>query len=179
MTRIYIRSVFLAVVFLFGNEAQAQNRIEYRLKAVYLLNFLQFVEWPTSAFEDVSSPIILGVYGDDPFGSLLDEAVSSETADGRPIIVRRFSALDSLDHCHALFVSNSERNRLAAIFDRLSGSSVLTVSDIDGFEDAGGGIGFFLDRNKIRFAINLQSVKLAKLQVRSKLLRLAKVIDPS
>ena len=51
---------------------------EYQVKAVFLFNFTQFVEWPENAFEDEQSPLIIGVLGDDPFGSYLDETVQGE-----------------------------------------------------------------------------------------------------
>lgn len=175
--------IILAVILCFcGPEelhSQSQREVEYRLKAVYLLNFLQFIEWPPSAFESEQSPLFLGILGKDPFGKILDETVQAEKVGEHPIAVKRFWSWEEFDECHALFVCSSEKSNLKSVFNRLAESSVLTVSDIEGFEDLGGGISFFLDKNKIRFAINIHVMKLAGLKVSSKLLRLAKVVDPS
>ena len=54
---------------------QAQISAENQLKAVFLFNFAQFVEWPPSAFHEPADPIVIGVLGDDPFGPYLDGLV--------------------------------------------------------------------------------------------------------
>ncbi len=41
---------------------------EYQVKAVFLFNFGQFVEWPKDAFDTPQAPFVIGILGDDPFG---------------------------------------------------------------------------------------------------------------
>ena len=159
--------------------AQSEREIEYRFKAVYILNFFQFVEWPDSSFENDRSPIVLAVLGDDPFGKILDETVQSEKVGSHPIIVKRFHVLNELGSCHAIFISSSEKGSVQTILKHVDDRPILTISDIDDFGDRGGDIGFYLENNKIRFAINMQALKQSDLKVSSKLLRLAKVINPS
>jgi hypothetical protein len=53
--------------------------------------------------------------------------------------------------------------------------SVLTVSDTDGFLDAGGMIQFLIENGHVRFAINVDATSRAKLKLSSKLLSLARV----
>lgn len=159
--------------------SQTKEEVEYRLKAVYLLNFLQFVDWPDSTFKDENAPIVLGILGRDPFGMILDETLAQEKVGGRPILIKRFRALEGVDECNALFIGSSEGIDLEDILQRLGESSVLTVSDIEGFENAGGGIGFYIEKNRVRFSINIRTMRFANLKVSSKLLRLARIIDPS
>jgi len=54
-------------------------------QAVFLFNFAQFVEWPPSAFAGPTSPIVIGVLGENPFGTYLDETVRGEKV-GKPAI---------------------------------------------------------------------------------------------
>src|SRR5262249_5348333 len=68
---------------------RAQGVSEYGLKAVFLFNFTQFIEWPSGAFASADAPLCIGVLGEDPFGSTLDEAVRGESSRGRPLTVRR------------------------------------------------------------------------------------------
>jgi len=58
---------------------------------------------------------------------------------------------------------------LEEIFARLKGRSILTVGDIDGFAKQGGMIRFITEKNKVRFRINLEAAKAAKLTISSKL----------
>jgi hypothetical protein len=75
---------------------------EYVVKAVFLFNFAQFVEWPAEAVGDAHGPLVIGILGKDPFGARLDETVSGETVNGRPLEVRRFGSVDEALECHIL-----------------------------------------------------------------------------
>ena len=63
--------------------------LEYQVKAAFLLNFTKFVQWPATAFAAADSPIAICVWGNDPFGKVLDEIVAEEVVDGRKVVVRR------------------------------------------------------------------------------------------
>lgn len=149
---------------------------EYQLKAVFLFNFTQFVEWPPEAFSDSNSPIVIGILGADPFGSYLDETVRGETVNGRPLVVQRYTKIEEMDTCHVLFVSRSETARVEHILDRLRGRSILSVSEIDSFASQGGVIRFLTVSNKVRLRINLEAARLANLTISSKLLRPAEIV---
>src|SRR2546426_126694 len=56
---------------------------EYRVKAVWLLNFARFVDWPPSAFANPHSPFVVGLLGKDPFGKDLEKALEGKTVKGR------------------------------------------------------------------------------------------------
>jgi hypothetical protein len=156
--------------------ASAQDTIpEYQVKAAYLYNFLKFVEWPSDAFTDSLAPIVIGVLGDDPFGTALPEVVIGKTVQGRDLVIRRYRAGENLRGATILFISISEKKRLPQIVAGLRGSTVLTVADMDGFLDAGGMIQFLSENDLVRFAINVDAVSAARLKVSSKLLSLARV----
>src|SRR2546430_1625474 len=61
---------------------------EYQLKAVFLFNFAQFVEWPAQASTEPDAPLVIGVLGQNPFGSYLDELVRGEKVGPHPLVVR-------------------------------------------------------------------------------------------
>jgi hypothetical protein len=149
---------------------------EYQVKAVFLYNFAQFVEWPAVAFSDPQAPLVIGVLGTDPFGSLLDETVRGEAIGNRPLLVQRYQRLDEVGHCHILFIGRSELSRLDTIVGTLRSRGVLTVGDIDNFAQRGGMIQFTTENNKIRLRINLGAARNAHLIISSKLLRPAEVI---
>lgn len=149
-----------------------------QVEAVFLFNFSQFVDWPPQAFAAANSPIVIGVLGEDPFGGTLDEVVRGEVVNGRALAVRRFQSIEQLLDCQILFISRTERSRLAPILEKLKGRSILTVSDLEGFARYGGMIRFVLMDNKIRLRINLEAAKSAGLTLSSKLLRPAQIVSP-
>src|SRR5512134_3234752 len=63
---------------------------EYQVKAVYLYNFGQFVEWPADSFATPSTPFVIGIVGKDPFEGMLDNVVRGESLGTRPIAVERY-----------------------------------------------------------------------------------------
>jgi YfiR/HmsC-like len=146
---------------------------EYQIKAVFLFNLAQFVEWPSRAFSDATAPLIIGVLGDDPFGGYLDETLRGERVNKRPLVAQRYRRVSDIKTCHVLFISRSESDRLEQIFATLRGRITLTVGDTDDFITRGGMIRLVTERSKIRIRINLNTVKAANLTISSKLLRLA------
>ena len=127
---------------------------EYQLKAVFLFNFAQFVEWPTSAFPEARTPLVIGVLGTDPFGAYLDETVRGEIVNSHPLAVQRYRRVEDITRCHILFVSGLEQGHLAEILAGLKGRTILTVGDAEGFTRGGGMIRFVTDHNRIRLRIN-------------------------
>lgn len=168
-------SAMLLVVGLAVSVQAALSR-EYQVKAVFLFNFAQFVEWPSPALPEAKAPLVIGVLGEDPFGAYLDETVRGETVNNRPLVVRRFRSVNEIDTCHVLFISRSEADRLEQIVASLKGRSILTVGDTDGFAKRGVMIRFMTVDNKIRLRINLERANAANLKISSKLLRPAEVV---
>lgn len=149
---------------------------EYEIRAVFLFNFTQFVEWPSVAFPKTNSPLIIGVLGQDPFGHLLEETVLGEVINGHPLVVQRFNKVEEISTCHILYV-NLKSDELKNVFEHLKNRNVLTVGDNNTFARQGGMIRFFTEEKKTRIRINLESAKEADLIISSKLLRLADIVD--
>jgi YfiR/HmsC-like len=171
----------LALLLAFGSgvlsgTAPAQTPNEYQVKAAFLFNFVKFIEWPAEAFGDDGAPLVIGVIGQDPFGSRLDQTVSGKSANGRQLLVRRFKRGEDVRACHVLFISSSEGMHLSQIIASLRGAAVLTVGDMDQFIERGGDINFITEANKMRFEINAAVAMQAHLKISSKLLALAKAV---
>jgi hypothetical protein len=153
--------------------ADAQTMTEHQVKAAFLMNFAKFIEWPAVMFETVNTPITIGIIGDDPFDTALDEAVRGKAIDGHRILVKHVRIFEDWSKVHILFVSDSEKNDLRKIFERLGDAPVLTVSDIQSFCRSGGTIGFVTEHNRVRFEISLEAAERSGLLISSKLLTLA------
>jgi hypothetical protein len=177
------RTFFILATFLtlFGVESSAVSAEgvsrEYPLKAVFLLNFARFTDWPTNAFDRPESPLVIGILGSDPFGPMLDLAIENEQVKGRKFVIERYPRLADLRTCHILFIGQSEINHLDKIETELKTRPILTVSDIENSAERGVCEQFITENNKIRLRINTDSLKIAKLTVSSKVLRLAEIIS--
>lgn len=169
--------VLLAAWSLPGAPASAEapkQAEEYEIKAGYLFNVAKFVEWPKDAFAGDQAPLIVAVLGKDPFGPALD-AMQGRQVQKRTVLVKRGESLSAIATCHVLFVSESERGRLAEILPAVKGP-VLTVSDIEGFSVLGGCITFVRQETKLGMEANPDAAQRAGLKISSKLLSIVKVV---
>jgi hypothetical protein len=157
--------------------AQTPAVREYQIKAVFLFNFTQFVEWPASALPE-QSPLIIGILGENPFGGYLDETVSGEEVAGHPLVIQYYMHWQDIKTCHVLFINQNEAKKRQEIMTGLKGRSILTVRDAPDFMQLGGMISFYILNNKIQFQINPESIKASNLTISSKLLRLAQITVP-
>ena len=174
----------VGTVMLLGSLLLAPPRVaaapppEYQIKAVFLFNFAQFVEWPASAFADEHAPLVIGVLGEDPFGDQLDAAVRGERIGARPLVVRRYRHVEDIADCHILFLSSSESDQFDKILAHLKGRPLLTVGDTDNFNRQGGMVRYVTENNKIRLRINVEAAKAGDLVISSKLLRPTMLFTP-
>lgn len=160
-------------------KVQPEPPSEYQVKAAFLYNFAKFVEWPAGAFADDQPPFTLCIVGEDLFGSALSESAAQKNVKGRRLAVKHLKEDAGLRACHILFISSSEKKKLAKILEILQGSPVLTVGEMDRFGQSGGMINFVLEKNRVHFEINVEAADHAGLKISSKLLELAHVVADS
>jgi YfiR/HmsC-like len=85
--------------------------------------------------------------------------------------------VDDLKNCQLIFISKSEKKHVTEILSALDDKPVLTVSEIEGFAERGGGINFYLEGKKVRFEVNPDAARHDGLKVSSQLLSLGKIIE--
>ena len=149
---------------------------EYQVKALFLLNFTKYVDWPAATFAQTNTPITIGVYGKNNFGDDLQKAVAGRMVNGRGIVIQQMSDTNDLVKCQILFISSSEGGNQGDILNQLKALPVLTVGETDEFIEQGGVIHFVKKAGKVRLEINLQAAQQANLQISSKLLSVADMV---
>ncbi len=158
------------VVYISGAEV---SMTEYQVKAFFLLNFTKYVDWPPVCFAETNAPIIIGLYGENKLGVALKKAAEGKTVSGREILIQAVKKDHDAEKCHILFISDSEKNSLGEILAKIKAKPVLTVGETTTFMEQGGAINFVKIKDNIRLEINLAAAREAKLQISSKLLKVA------
>lgn len=156
-----------------GAAAQTPALSEYQVKALFLVNFAKYVDWPPTAFSGGNAPIVIGVAGEDKFGDNFKQVIGGKTINDRPVVVKHVGSDQEYRSCHILFISASEKDRLAEILGAVAGSAVLTVGETDQFHAQDGMINLRKKDNKVRLEINLATAQRAGLKLSSKLLGVA------
>jgi hypothetical protein len=146
------------------------------VKAAFLYNFAKFVDWPAQVFKSSTDPIVIGVLGKNPFGDALVAETAGKTLGGRAFEVREVSDARQVLACQILFVSSSERKRLAMLFSQIGGPGILTVGETDNFTAEGGVVNFKIEDGTIRLQINIEAARRQQLHISAKLLSLAEIV---
>jgi YfiR/HmsC-like len=170
---VLVRLTLVALLVPAGSHAQDSQLTESKLKAAFLFNFAKYVEWPPDAFASPTTPITIGLLGDNPIAGDLETIVRDRTIDDRHIVVKAVQSVIEATNCQVLFVGNLEKEKVPQFLSGLGAARVLTVGDTEQFLEMGGMINFVKEGNKIRFQINEPAAKRAGLKVSSKLLSLA------
>lgn len=171
---IWLRAWLLLILVFPAARAQEAAPGEYEVKAAFLFNFAKFVEWPPAKLTTNNAPIRFGVLGrSEALVGDLRKTLDGKLIDTHPVQLEFYEDSLPSDAPHILFVCKSERRNFRRIVNSLRGQPVLTVSEEDGFCEAGGMINFRLDGKKIRFEINQKAAEQNQLRMSSKLLRVA------
>lgn len=157
--------------------ADAPEVSEEQVKSAFLINFPKYVDWPPNAFAETNSPIVVAVFGETGLDQDLQKMIKGKTIMGRPLVFKRVTATEEFTSgCHVLFIDAATVQRTPDILSKLTGVSVLTVGESDGFLDSGGVIRLARRDRKVRLEVNLAAAGRAHLKISSKLLSVADVV---
>jgi hypothetical protein len=178
------RIVLLAAMACFAAGANAQDlssadSSEHLIKAGYVYNFAKLVEWPASAVR-TGQPIVIGVLGNDAFATVLARVVEGKKIDDRSFVVKRLKNKEYRDcGCRILFIAETERALTDEIIQFQSGASLLTIAEAPDFAKRGGIIALTVVDSRIRFVVNVEAATQAGLNISSRLLALATIVQTS
>ena len=163
----------------FGVASKQRKVSEYEIKAVYLYNFVLFVEWPE---DENKKELTIGILGKDKFGTSFNSVKGKKIKHKQQTLrIKRFGKYNStvdITKCDLLFICQSESLYFREIIRRLKGKSILTVADTKGFLEKDGMINLVKIGTRIKWEINYSMAKQAKLRISSQLLRnAARVLD--
>lgn len=143
---------------------------EAQLKALYLVNFMKYMEWPGTHAE-----LTLCVFGRSDIDAHLAPYEGRSIA-GRTLRIRKIYAPENLTDCHELYVPAAEEARIDTILRRIDKLPILTVSDSGSFAIDGGAIVLIPSEGRLQFDVNYGTLKRAGLKPSSHLMRLARQV---
>ena len=173
------KRLILLAALLSGVRAEAQAPMdESQVKAMFVYNFLKFVEWPSESIR-TKDPFVVLIIGDGPTADATERFLESKTIGARPLVVRRVSWDQSLAGGRAAFVVERDAKKLHRVLDAAAAAGVLTIGEGESFTTRGGVIGLLVEDRKVRFDVDTSAAQKAGLRVSSKLLALTRVVHSS
>jgi hypothetical protein len=182
-----VRALWLGLGFCLGLALTAsaapptQSVPEYSAKAYSLLLFSRYVDWPTDKFPDAAAPVIIGVLGANPFGEVLEQTVSGQRSQNRPVEIRLVRTAEEAARCHIVFICRLEARSQSAWLGRLRDLPVLTVAETEDALEQGAVIRFAMEQKasgaKLRFDASLPAMQRAGLHISAPMLVSARLVQ--
>ena len=175
-----------AAVLCAAPKAAAEEPRASDVKAAFLTSFARFAEWPADTLPD-GAPITFCVMGDEDVAGALERLVRSRSVQGREIKVLRLKVdilsqrqESTLQACHLLYASGIDASQCPLLLAAIEGKPVFSVSDSRGFAERGGLAALYVELKRMRFAINVDTMRRSGLRLSASLLSLAKIVkdDP-
>jgi hypothetical protein len=176
LDRILLSSIiFLCATFQPANAAEFS---EDQVKAVFLINFAEFIRWPDNSFsENPKQFYFCAFHSKTPVISILKRVIANESARGRKLIFKQIGSQEELKDCQVFYFNSSDQSRFIEYLPLLQQRSILTVSDNENFIHNGGMIAITKNRRRLHPTINVSNLKKAGLKASAKLLELATLTE--
>jgi hypothetical protein len=162
-----------AAVFSGSGAAQRTTSAEDDIKAAFLFNFTQFVEWPAAAAAP-AEPFRICVVADPAFGAAVERTVAGESINHRAIARSTPASPEAARACQILFVGRQDSDQLDRWLAAVKGLPVLVVGESRAAWEQGVHINFVLENNRVKFDVNKDEATRSGLVISSKLLRVAR-----
>ncbi len=157
-----------------GLPREERTRFEYDVKAVFLYNFTRYIEWPEAVGPGGLTIVVLG---ESAIVAPLQEIARKRAVGQTPLVVRQCLEIGQIGRPRILFIARSAVPEIARVLEKTRGTDILTVSEAEGLAARGVAVNFVERDGTIKFEMSERTLKEARIQVSSQLLRLAILVD--
>ena len=174
------KRLLLLATLLFCVRAEAQSAMsESQVKAMFVYNFLKFVEWPVDSSVGAKDQFVVIIIGEGATADATEHFLEAKMIGERPLVVRRIRWDQSVAGARAAFVLERDTKRLHRVLGAAAAAGVLTIGEGESFTTQGGVIGLLVEDRKVRFDVDTTAAQVARLRVSSKLLALTHAVRSS
>lgn len=169
--------LFVLVIACGPNSATADEEV-YEVdgvKAAFLYHFATFVLWPDAA--PPGEHFTIAVIGAPDVAAELRRYLPGRSLQGRPMQVREITSISQLDDEALLYIGPSRNDDLPRLLERVAGRPLLIVTDAPDALKMGSMINFRLVDRRVRFEISLAAAEREGLELSSRLLSAAMLVD--
>lgn len=141
-----------------------------KAEAMYIYNFMRYIEWPAEKTGDV---YIIGVLGDSPVYKALKEYTYQKEVGGKRIQVVRYLTIEEASKSHILFISDDKSIYMPQILHGLKGKSCLPVFENGPNTQSKAVIDFVKVDQKLKYRVNDKDVSIYKLVISNILIKMS------
>lgn len=168
-----LSSVLLLIISSFTVQIQSTVQ-EYNVKAAFLYRFTDYIEGNAGA-ENVFN---IAVLGNSNITEPLKQIAADKKIKNKRIIVRQYNdAEDIKGSCQMIFISRNYHSSIESVVAGLYDKPTLIITEQNGGCAKGAHINFYTAENKLKFEVNLRSVRRSGLKISSQLLQHAYIYN--
>jgi hypothetical protein len=167
----FLTLVFLLFITSVNSFAEGEAN-EYNIKAMFVLNFMKYVEWPETGKEDVFK---IGIAGESELYDALRLMTTNQNESSKIKIEK--AKPDFVENFQILIISRNESKKIEEWSKKYQGKGVLIISE-ECKTANNAAINLLNVDNKIRFEINHTQARLGGVKISSKLSNLAVTVQP-
>jgi hypothetical protein len=166
----------MAALALAAPAARAQGVADLpAVKAAFVYNFIKLVTWPDNRFSSPAAPLQVCVLSEDPMEPALARSLGGKLVGSHVLEVTTLGPDGDVLQCHVLYLGSHALGRHESLMARAGGKGVLLVDEGPNFSWPDGMIRLFIEQNRVRFELNLESLERSGLRVDPRLIRLARI----
>ena len=165
-------SLLLSTFLIFCRPPQSVAMEEDELKAAFLNYFFQLIRWPEGV---EARPVQFCTAGQGHVTSALKSLIAVSEHKSFDADFALIATPKEATQCDYVYIHSDDGDFSLPVIATTRGRAILTVSDIDGFADAGGVIELKRESSQVAVLINMDALATQGLQDSSKLLSVAKL----
>jgi hypothetical protein len=167
-----LKAMLCLMAMFFSSASGTSDADEYSIKAMFILNFMKYVEWPVDETKNVFQ---IGIAGESEIYDALISLSTQRTGDGKKIEIKKVDP-DALITYKILFIPRAQNKSTAKWLNYCQGKGVLIITEDCKNSQKGAAINLLNIDNKIRFEIYQTAAKLGGVKISSRLSELATTI---
>lgn len=169
--------LFVGLVFQIpARNAVAENVLEAKVKAAFIVNFSRFISWPDDSFASGESPFSICTVGVDGISDAF-AGVEAKKVRGRSITLKRLKSLsEARGQCHIVYMGSLGGDQYKMYLEENKQLPVVSISGKEGFISDGGTIQFIKTEDRISFKINNSEARKRQISINASLLNLAEEV---
>ncbi|HVD99326.1 MAG TPA: YfiR family protein [Cytophagaceae bacterium] len=160
----YLAVLTLTIVASMISWSGKAQGINYKVHALFLYKFTQYIEWPAA-----NGNYVIGVVGNSPILEELQNIAASK----KNVTIKKLSPTSDLSGCQLIFVSEGSSAHLGTVSSKVNGKPVLVISETGSGAKKGAGINFIMVDDRMKFELNKANVERQGLKVSGDLVTLS------
>jgi hypothetical protein len=165
--KIFLQAIAVLLALWSPTITGAQSSREYEIKAAFLYNFSQYIEWPSIP----ESSFRIAITGVSPITEKIRNIASNNKIKNRPVTVTEVSTIENLEGPEIIYIPSNSKISLQQVLMKFGQSPVLIITEDPGSAEAGANINFVIVNNRLKFEFNVAAANLYQFHISSNLLK--------